>query len=153
MEKISQPVVKKDHQPKMTGRALYVGDYPGEGVLTGKMLRSRYARARVLDVKVPPLPEGYFYVDRNDVPGDNNVNIVMDDTPVYARETVEYIGEPIGMVVGPDEKEVNRILSEIQVTYEELEPTPPSPLWCFSAASSAPTVSTTLKTSMSGAVR
>ncbi|MDE7243935.1 MAG: xanthine dehydrogenase family protein molybdopterin-binding subunit, partial [Oscillospiraceae bacterium] len=122
MEKISQPVVKKDHQPKMTGRALYVGDYPGEGVLTGKLLRSRYARAKVLDVKVPPLPEGYFYVDRNDVPGDNNVNIVMDDTPVYARETVEYIGEPIGMVVGPDGKEVSRILSEIQVSYEELEP-------------------------------
>lgn len=122
MEKISQPVVKKDHQPKMSGRALYVGDYPGEGVLAGKMLRSRYARARVLDVKVPPLPEGYFYVDRGDVPGDNNVNIVMDDTPVYARETVEYIGEPIGMVVGPDEKEVRRILAGIEVSYEELEP-------------------------------
>ena len=60
MEKISQPVVRKDHQPKMTGRALYVGDYPPEGVLTGKLLRSRYARARVLDVKVPPLPVGYF---------------------------------------------------------------------------------------------
>ena len=122
MEKISRPVVKKDHQAKMAGRALYVGDYPGEGVLTGKLLRSRYARAKVLDVKVPPLPKGYFYVDRNDVPGDNNVNIVLDDTPVYARETVEYIGEPIGMVVGPDGKEVGRICSEIEVVYEELEP-------------------------------
>lgn len=84
MEQISQSVVKKDHTPKMSGQAVYVDDYPGEGVLTGKMLRSRYARARVLDVKVPPLPVGYFYVDRRDVPGDNNVNIVLDDTPVYA---------------------------------------------------------------------
>lgn len=122
MEQISQSVVKKDHTPKMSGQAVYVDDYPGEGVLTGKMLRSRYARARVLDVKVPPLPVGYFYVDRRDVPGDNNVNIVLDDTPVYARETVEYIGEPIGMVVGPDKREVSRILSEIEVSYEELEP-------------------------------
>lgn len=67
------------------------------------------------------LPDGYYYVDRTDVPGENNVNIVMDDTPVYARETVEYIGEPIGMVCGPDEAVCQDILSRIQVEFEALE--------------------------------
>lgn len=122
MRPISQSVVKKDHEPKITGTSLYVGDYDNEGVLTGKFLRSKVARAKLISVKVPPLPEGYFYIDRNDVPGDNNVNIVMDDTPVYARETVEYIGEPIAMVAGPDGKKVDEILSSIEVTYEELTP-------------------------------
>ncbi len=122
MEKISESVVKKDHAPKMSGRSVYIGDYSGDGVLTGKFLRSTLARAKVLDVEVPPLPDGYFYVDKTDVPGDNNVNIVLDDTPVFARDTVEYIGEPIGMVVGPEEQVVDRLLSEIKVSYEELEP-------------------------------
>lgn len=122
MEEISRSVVKKDHEPKITGRSIYVGDYSREGVLVGKFLRSTTARARLASVKVPPLPEGYFYVDKDDVPGDNNVNIVLDDTPVFARETVEYIGEPIAMVVGPDEAVVDEILAGIQVTYEELEP-------------------------------
>ena len=122
MRPISQSVVKKDHEPKITGTSLYVGDYDNEGVLTGKFLRSKVARAKLISVKVPPLPEGYFYIVRNDVPGDNNVNIVMDDTPVYARETVEYIGEPIAMVAGPDGKKVDEILSSIEVTYEELTP-------------------------------
>ncbi|MCD8383995.1 MAG: xanthine dehydrogenase family protein molybdopterin-binding subunit [Clostridiales bacterium] len=122
MKEISCPVVKKDHGDKVSGRSLYVGDYDGEGVLTGKLLHAKVAHARIVEVSLPELPQGYLYVDRNDVPGDNNVNIVKDDTPVYARETVEYIGEPIGMVVGPDPKEVERLLSEIQVTYEELEP-------------------------------
>ena len=76
MEKITQSVVKKDHLPKITGRSVYVGDYTGD-ILTGKMLRSTLAHAKVLSVKVPELPEGYYYVDRNDVPGDNNVNMVM----------------------------------------------------------------------------
>ncbi|WP_369283639.1 xanthine dehydrogenase family protein molybdopterin-binding subunit [Oscillibacter sp. GMB15532] len=122
MEKISESVVKKDHAPKMSGRSVYVGDYSGDGVLTGKFLRSTLARAKVLGVEVPPLPDGYFYVDKTDVPGDNNVNIVLDDTPVFARDTVEYIGEPIGMVVGPEEQVVDRLLSEIKVAYEELAP-------------------------------
>ena len=124
MEKISQSVVKKDHAPKMSGRSVYVGDIDKHGVLCGKLLRSKLARAKLLEVKVPELPDGYVYVDRNDVPGDNNVNIVMDDTPVYARETVEYIGEPIGMVCGPDEAVCEEILSKIDVVYEELEPVP-----------------------------
>ena len=126
MEKISQSVVKKDHAPKMEGRSIYVGDYAaakdGRPILTGKLLHAQVARARVLSVELPEMPEGYLYVDARDVPGDNNVNIVLDDTPVFCRETVEYIGEPIGMVVGPEEKEVLRILSEIKVNYEELEP-------------------------------
>ena len=122
MHKISESVVKKDHAAKVSGRSIYVADYPGEGVLCGKLLHAKVARAKVLRVEVPPLPEGYFYVDARDVPGDNNVNIVLDDTPVFCRETVEYIGEPIAMLCGPDEGEVARLRDACQVVYEELEP-------------------------------
>ena len=122
METISQSVVKKDHAPKISGRSIFVGDIDKHGVLCGKILRSKYAKAKLLGVKLSELPDGYYYVDRNDVPGDNNVNIVRDDTPVYARETVEYIGEPIGMVCGPDEAVCEDIIKNTEVEYEELEP-------------------------------
>lgn len=122
METISQSVVKKDHAPKVSGRSIYVADYPTEGVLFGKLLHSKVARAKVLGVDVPELPEGYFYVDASDVPGDNNVNIVLDDTPVFCRETVEYIGEPIAMICGPDEKVTEKLRDACVVNYEELEP-------------------------------
>lgn len=121
MEKISQSVVKRDHYSKISGEAIYVGDYQTEA-LVGKMLRSSKAKAKIVEVRVPELPDGYYYVDKTDVPGDNRVNIVKDDTPVYAEEIVEYIGEPIGMVCGPDEKVVSSILSKIEVVYEELRP-------------------------------
>lgn len=77
MHTISHSVVKKDHAPKMEGRSVYVCDIDKHGVLCGKMLCSRYARAKLLSVKVPELPDGYYYVDRNDVPGDNNVATTM----------------------------------------------------------------------------
>lgn len=31
MENTSQPVVKKDHEAKMAGRSIYVGDYEKNG--------------------------------------------------------------------------------------------------------------------------
>ncbi len=120
MKEISKSVIKKDHQPKIDGSALYVGDYPQEGMLYGRIVRSPYARARVVQIKPYALPEGYFTVDHRDVPGINEVHIVKDDTPVYAEEIVEYIGDPVLMVVGPDEQVVLRIASEIEVVYEQL---------------------------------
>lgn len=122
MRDISRSVVKKDHAPKMNGSAMYVGDFAPEGLLYGKLVRSPHARAKVSGIALPTLPEGYFAVDSHDVPGVNQVHIVMDDSPVFAETTVEYIGDPVLMIVGPDEDKVNRLAEETKVTYEPLPP-------------------------------
>ncbi len=122
METVTKSVKKKDHDEKITGRALYVDDLVIEGMLTGRLLHSSKARAKIKDIILPELPEGYFAADKTDVEGINRVHIVKDDTPVFAEEIVEYIGEPILIVAGPDAKEVDRILNEIVVVYEELVP-------------------------------
>lgn len=120
MEKISKFAKKKDHETKITGRALYIDDHVIDGMLYGRLLRSAKARARISAIHLPVLPEGYFVVDRNDITGTNQVHIVQDDTPVYAADRVEYVGDPILMVVGPELTEVERIRNEIVIVYEEL---------------------------------
>lgn len=122
MGNISESIKKKDHDAKVSGRAMYVDDHKMEDMLYGGILRSSKAKARIINIIKPDLPEGYFIVDKNDVTGKNKVHIVLDDTPVFAEDTVEYIGDPILMVVGENLKEVERILNEIIVVYEELEP-------------------------------
>ncbi|NJP40608.1 xanthine dehydrogenase family protein [Oscillospiraceae bacterium HV4-5-C5C] len=120
MMPISQSVIKKDHLAKACGQAMYVADYDTTQMLQGLILRSPHAHAKILSMTYPPLPEGYFTVDYRDVPGINEVHIVKDDTPVYADATVEYIGDPIMMLVGPDERELERLLAQIEVNYELL---------------------------------
>ena len=56
MEKISASVKKKDHDAKVSGRALYVDDLQLDDMLFGKLLRSTKAKARIKDVLVPALP-------------------------------------------------------------------------------------------------
>ena len=120
MHEISKPVIKKDHKAKMDGSALYVGDYPREGVLFGKLVRSPYARARIVEIRLPELPMDYFAVDKNDIPGVNSVHIVQDDSPVFADKTVEYRGDPVLMLVGGDERKLRRLAEMVEVVYEEL---------------------------------
>ena len=120
MNSISQSVPKRDHGEKVSGRAVYTADYPNTDLLTARVLRSTKPHAVIRDVAVPELPEGYFYVDHRDIPARNQVQMGLGDTPVFAVEEVRYIGDPIGLIVGPDPETVDRLLSEVIVKYEEL---------------------------------
>jgi CO/xanthine dehydrogenase Mo-binding subunit len=120
MEAIKRPARRRDHDDKVSGRTRYTDDIQSDDLLCGKLFRSGVARAKIRSVHIPELPDGYLIVDHRDVTGDNQVHIVLDDTPVFAAQTVEFVGDPILMVVGPDERVVDRILAEIQVDYEEL---------------------------------
>ena len=121
MNPVSKSVKRVDHAQKANGSAMYVCDYPVGGMLFGRILRSNIAKGLVLNIKLPELPEGYFFVDENDVPGFNEVHMIQDDTPVFTKR-VEFIGDPVGMLVGCDELEVGRLLGKIEIEYEEHTP-------------------------------
>lgn len=119
---IGRPVNKQDVPDKISGAAKYIGDYKIEGMLHARTLRSTEARARIKSVEYPKLPDGYYIVDKNDVPGKNRVKIVTNDMPFFAEDVVNYIGEPIALVVGPDKRVILNILSHIKVEYDRLDP-------------------------------
>ncbi|ADK80516.1 xanthine dehydrogenase family protein molybdopterin-binding subunit [Sediminispirochaeta smaragdinae] len=121
---ISKAVTRVDAEAKSTGAAKYVSDLQFPGLLYARVLRSDRARATILEVHVPPLPEGYFFINKNDIPsgGTNEVLMIKKDWPVFADGRVRYIGEAIGLVVGPDRQRVLEILKGIEVVYEDLDP-------------------------------
>ena len=122
MKTISKSIPKIDHAEKISGEAKYVADLPTAGLYFGKLVRSTVARAKLGDIHLPPLPPEYHFYGAADVPGANQVHIILDDTPVFAGDTVEYIGDPIGILVGPCERLVNQLVASIKVDYEPLEP-------------------------------
>lgn len=122
MQDITKSVTKKDHFEKVSGKAAYIADYDIGEVLIGKFLRSTKANAKITGLKFPDLPEGYTLIDYKDVPANNEIAIVEKDMPVFPEEYVRYKGEPILMVVGMEEKVVDKILRDIQVDYEEAQP-------------------------------
>lgn len=120
MDDIGKPVDRTDQKEKMAGSARYVADLKPDGLLYARVLRSSRPRARLLSVHLPPLPEGYYIVDRTDVPGINRVRLVINDQPFFAEDEVRYVGEPILMIVGPDKAEVIRLLKGTTADYEDI---------------------------------
>ncbi len=122
MTEISQSVKRFDFDDKISGRALYCADIHADDMLYARTVRSEKARARIISIDIPPLPDGYFIIDHHDIPGENIVPIVFEDQPFLAQEFVNYIGEPILLVVGQDKAIILQITQQIKVNYKELTP-------------------------------
>ena len=114
-------VPKVDFVPKFNGEALFADDFRFKDVLNAKTVRSTIARGKIKSIKLPKLPEGYYWFDKTDVK-ENVVNIIFSDWPVFADGRVNYLGEGIGILVGEDTEVLEKLASEVEVTYEEETP-------------------------------
>lgn len=113
---------KIDHEEKCSGQAKYVSDFYFDNMLFAKTVRSSIVKGKILDIFVPELPEDYYIVDHRDVVKENYVKMVFKDWPVFTVDTVNYIGEPIMLVVGSDKQVIDEIISQIKITYQDEEP-------------------------------
>ncbi|OGO78132.1 MAG: aldehyde oxidase [Clostridiales bacterium GWB2_37_7] len=119
---ISAPVKRDDVADKLAGLTCYIGDMRNEDMLYAKTLRSKEARAKIASIEYPVMPEGYFIVGKNDIPGRNRVKLLLEDWPFFAEDVVNYIGEPIALIVGSDKAVIQELIAATKVIYQKLEP-------------------------------
>ncbi|WP_144549541.1 xanthine dehydrogenase family protein molybdopterin-binding subunit [Bacillus sp. X1(2014)] len=122
LKDISISVPKKDHSGKVSGQLPYISDVKVENMVYGVLYRSPIAYGKIKSIQLPKLPEGYEAVGAEHIPGPNYVKIIKEDQPIFANEWVNYIGEPILMLVGIDLQILYGLLNEIKVDFEEHQP-------------------------------
>ena len=82
------------------------------------LVRSPEQRGKLVEVRAPDLPEGYFLFTAADIPGKNTVEINGGSMPVLAEGEVSYIGEPVGIVAGPDYETAATLAERTEVVVE-----------------------------------
>lgn len=117
----NKSTIKIDHDEKCSGQALYTSDIVLDDMVYAKTLRSKHAKAKIISIYIPTLPEEYYIIDYHDILNENYVKMIFTDWPVFAQNEVNHIGEPILLVVGPKKEEIDRILEQIVVNYEVKE--------------------------------
>ena len=122
--KIGDRIVRVDAVQKARGEAVYVCDMTLPDMQYSYMVRSTIARGRIKAIHVPELPEGYYFISAKDIPaqGKNELWMIAKDWRCFAEDYVLYVGETIGLVVGPDRSVLKRIKAQIKIDYEEQTP-------------------------------
>lgn len=88
----------------------------------GMLVRSSIQRGKLVDIKAPSMPDGYFLYAATDIPGENRVSALGTTIPVFTPYEIQYSGEPLGIIVGPDPEKVHELVSEVLIETETLEP-------------------------------
>ena len=115
-------VKKVDNEEKMAGAALFTNDIRMDNAYFAVQVRSEKAHANLKKINVPKLPKNYYFISAKDIVKENVCNIIASDWPVFADKKVNYIGETIGLIVGPDKATVLDLAEQVKAEYEELEP-------------------------------
>ena len=82
------------------------------------LLRSPFSHAQKFTFSIPDLPEGYRIFSADDVPGNNEVFTHGQKCEVFARESVEYVGQVIGILTGPDLKTLEELRARLEFNFE-----------------------------------
>jgi 4-hydroxybenzoyl-CoA reductase alpha subunit len=123
---VGKPLPRIDGRLKVTGTATYADDLMLPGMLYGKLLRSPYSHAKILNIditKAEKLPGVRAVITGKDFPG-----IVVGfmkkyaDRPPIAIDKVRHYGEAVAAVAAVDEDTAEEALDLIEVDYEELTP-------------------------------
>ena len=92
MEQFKSSTPKIDFPEKIRGEAKFTDDFELPGMLYAETVRSTIAKGKIKEIKLPEIPEGYYWISAKDIPGENVVNIIFSDWPIFADKEVHFIG-------------------------------------------------------------
>lgn len=118
---IGTNVTRKDAWDKVTGRAVYTDDLPGNGAAFARLLTSPHAHAKIerIDIsKAEALPGVLLVLTGQDC--SRMVGPLLQDRPILAQNKVRYAGEPVALVIAWEEHIAALALELIEVDYSPL---------------------------------
>lgn len=117
--------LRPDGVAKVTGEFSFSSDMRAENMLWGATLRSPhpYARIKSIDTTKALLIAGVqAIITAEDVPGKLTYGLISSDQPVFAKDVVRYMGEPVAAVAADHPETCRRALATIVVEYEVMTP-------------------------------
>jgi CO/xanthine dehydrogenase Mo-binding subunit len=104
----------------VTERPKFVSDIVVKGALWGLTIRSTVSRGILASIDCPRMPSSYTLIRGGDIPGTNQLPDL--PVPVLTRDAISYFGEPLAILVGPDESRLEAFAAQCQVRAEEEAP-------------------------------
>ena len=125
----SQKTVKSKKTRTILSDEFY-SDIEVADMIHAVLIRSPRNSGLVAGIKLPDLGEEYKFFSATDLPGSKTVKVNNTEIPVFCGKRIQYLGEPVGILTGPDEYVLNKLKNKVHVILhdsdEEQMPETPS---------------------------
>ena len=112
----------KKSEDKKNKRSLeasgFYSDFEKPDCLYAALVRSPAASGKIKDVTISSLPDGYYLYTHKNIPAAKSIQINKTTTKIFGYDRISYQGEPIGILFGPDEQGVQKLLSQVSVSFD-----------------------------------
>ena len=122
---LGSSALRPDGISKVQGDFAFSSDLHAENMLWGATLRSPHPYARIVSIDVSgawKIAGVECVITADDVPGQLTYGLISEDQPVFAKDVVRYMGEPVAAVAADHPETCRRALAAITVVYEVLTP-------------------------------
>jgi len=122
---IGRSYKRPDGPDKTTGKTKFITDIKVENVVYGHPIYSQipFGKIKSIDTTEAKKVRGFcrvFFAD--DIPGENQIGVILKDQPLFAEKIVRFIGDSIGIAIGESESAAKLIADKVKIKYEEYEP-------------------------------
>jgi xanthine dehydrogenase large subunit len=113
-----------DIEKHVTGESQFIDDFVvPEGTLYAKVFDSTIAHGKILSIDIEEAKNfsgvrGVFTF--KDIPGINQVGGIIQDETLFAENDVQFIGEPIALIVADSMKVAKKAAAKIKIKFEPL---------------------------------
>ncbi|MEJ2662887.1 MAG: xanthine dehydrogenase family protein [Spirochaetia bacterium] len=103
----------------LRGLSQFICDITLKNCQYGHIIASSIHKGSFTVKKTPPLGHGYYLLTAKDIPGKNKLSLYPDSMPFLAEKKIQYKGQPLCLLCGPDKEEVKRLAGLVQIDFKE----------------------------------
>ena len=114
-----------DARGKTTGETKFLTDIKVDNMLHAAPVFSHVASGHLLGIDTAVVendPDFIAFFSAKDIPGENQVGVILEDQPLMADDVVRYIGDSVGILVARTAESAQRLSRLVMIN---IEPSPP----------------------------
>jgi CO/xanthine dehydrogenase Mo-binding subunit len=121
---VGASVPRKEGVEKLLGRARYVDDMERNGMWHGATVRSTIPRGFIRSISFARSVDWseFTVVTAADVPGKNQIQLIVADQPCLADGKVNHCDEAILLLAHPDKYKLREAVNSVEIEYDPLPP-------------------------------
>lgn len=125
MRQIGKSLRRPDAAGKTNGDTRFLTDISVENVAHGAPVYSSipFGEFTRIDLSAARKVPGFIdFVSAEDIPGENQVGVIIPDQPLFADKTIRYIGDSIGLVVAETSEAAREAAKRVKINYNKRTP-------------------------------
>jgi len=122
---IGKSYKRPDGPDKTTGKTKFITDVKIDNMVYGHPIYSTIPFGKIKSINISDAKKVHGFCGvylAGDVPGENQIGVILKDQPLFAEKIVRFVGDSIGIAIAETEFSAKQVAEKVKIEYDKLKP-------------------------------